>query len=103
MRDGPLPACSWVAGREGCRVLVAMVKGSLPPYHPQPSSQSLGEEERRRRERPAQIQIGEIGRFTAPMIEQHGPAGVGDETLQRDHQQIQVIDLAEKWNEVRYE
>lgn len=67
----------------------------------QPPPNSTRQEERGGYEDGLEIRRGQLGRVPAPVLEQHGAPRVGDEPLQGQHQEKDVVDLAEEWNEVR--
>src|SRR5437016_3809286 len=105
MRDGPLPGTSWAAGREFKRVLVAMVenkgprgsglgsRASLATDDAQPSTNPLGKEEGGSHQGAAQVEAPEVRGIAAPVVDEHETSAVRYEALQREHEQIQIVDL----------
>ena len=69
-------------------------KGAQPPPH------AARQKERRRDEDSLEIERPKLPRISHPVIEDHGPAGVGDQSLERQHEYEQIVDLADEGNEV---
>ena len=100
-----LTACSRWPEKAGCGqpCLSQIAASPQEPSdaRPKPPANPLGKKERGGHQRTPKIEVGEISRAAAPVVEQHQSPRVLDEPLERNDEQVHVVDLSEERNEIR--
>src|SRR5439155_27302210 len=70
----------------------------IPPNRAQPPSEPAWQKERSRHQDALEIQRTQLSRIAHPVIQEHRPSGIRNQSLQRQNEDEQIVDFAEKWD-----